>query len=206
MLEESANSRLETFCDAVFAIALTILVLELKAPLPDNIHNSNELWQWLLHLLPSIFAFILSFTIISISWVNHHVVLKLINKSTPRFIYANIFLLFTVAIIPFPTALLAEFIAEEAAAPAVAIYSFSILLTNFGWILLIYTALKPASLAKNEIAKARLENGFGHGLTGFVLYSLCTVLAFWFPHTIAITISLTWIYWLIRGLNYKDKN
>ena len=97
--------RLAFFSDAVFAIALTILVLELKAPLPDNIHNSNELWQWLLHLLPSIFAFILSFTIISISWVNHHSTMKLIHKCTAHFMYSNVFLLLTIVIIPFPNIL-----------------------------------------------------------------------------------------------------
>lgn len=204
MAEENTNSRLETFCDGVFAIALTILVLAIKTPLEEGIHSADDLWHSLNHLLPSVFAFLLSFAIIVISWVNHHAILKLINKSTPHFIYANVFLLLTVVIIPFPTALFAEFGFTKAAAPAVVLYSFVMLLTNIGWILIIRTALKPKLLAKSEAAKATLEKVQMQGIYAFILYGVCTVLAFWFPLIISITLTLTWIAWLILGLSFKE--
>ena len=72
MPEETANTRLEIFCDAVFAISLTLLILELKTPAAETIHNSDDLWHSLKDLLPSVFAFLLSFTIIATQWVNHH--------------------------------------------------------------------------------------------------------------------------------------
>src|SRR5438876_2200381 len=107
MAEETTNQRLETFCDGVFAIALTLLVLEIKTPVAEKIHCADDLWHSLSLLLPSLNAFLLSFFIIVISWVNHHSFMKLINKSTPHFIYANVFLLLTIVIIRFPTALVA---------------------------------------------------------------------------------------------------
>lgn len=205
MAEEMINSRLETFCDGVFAIALTLLVLEIKTPVAEGIHSSNDLWHSLKHLLPSVFAFLLSFAIIVISWVNHHAVMKLINKSTPHFIYANVFLLLTIVIIPFPTALFAEFGFTDAAAPAVVLYAFVMLLTNIGWILITRTALHPKSLVRNEKAKATIETILKQSTSAFILYSVCTVLAFWFPLIISAVLTLTWLAWLILGLNYKEK-
>jgi uncharacterized membrane protein len=205
MAEEDNNSRLETFCDGVFAIALTLLILEIKTPVANSIHHSEDLWQSLKYLLPAVYAFLLSFAIIVISWVNHHSMLKGINKSTPHFIYANIFLLLTIVIIPFPTALFAEFGFTEAASPAVVLYGFVMLLTNVGWILITRTALKPKLLARNEKSKAMVENIYNKARSAFVLYLLCTILAFWFPLVISIILTLTWIAWLILGLNFKEK-
>src|SRR5262245_30573314 len=90
------NARLETFCDGVFAIALTLLIIEVRIPSGVEIHSTADLWSALLRIAPSIFAFVLSFTIIFITWVNHHSSLKLVGESSPSFIYANGFLLLTV--------------------------------------------------------------------------------------------------------------
>lgn len=206
MAEESNNSRLETFCDGVFAIALTLLILEIKIPLAENIHSSEDLWHSLKHLLPYVYAFLLSFGIILISWVNHHAMMKLVHKATPKFIYSNGFLLLTIVIMPFPTALLAEFGFTEAATPAVLIYSLVNLLTNIGWLLVAHTALKPNPLTKSEAAKKAMENILKRGWYAFVIYLSCTVLAYWFPLTIAITLTLIWITWLLFGItDIKEK-
>jgi uncharacterized membrane protein len=205
MSEESTNSRLEAFCDAVFAIALTLLILDIKAPGAANIQTSQDLWLALKHLLPSAFAFLLSFTIIIVMWVNHHSFMKAIHKSTPAFLYANIFLLLTVVIIPFPTNLLAEFCFTKAAAPAVVLYSLTILLTNIGWIIVTRAALLPKSLARNESAKALINQMSRQGQMAFFLYLACAILAFWLPVLVAVVISLTFLIWLILGLYYKHE-
>ena len=205
-MAEQTNARLEAFCDAVFAIALTLLILEIKTPVAESIQTSDDLWISLKHLLPSVFAFLLSFLIIVVEWVNHHSFMKLINKSTPFFIYANVFLLITVVIIPFPTALLAEFCFTKAAAPSVVLYSFAVLLTNTGWVILTRTALHGDSLAKGEAAKAMLRDMSNQGRMGFGLYAVCTVMAFWFPLSVAMIISFTFLVWLILGLYYKEKH
>jgi uncharacterized membrane protein len=119
----NSNTRLEAFCDGVFAVALTLLIIDIKIPANVTINTTNDFWLALQHLLPSIFAFLLSFTIVLISWVNHHGTMKLINKSSPAFIYANGFLLLTIVILPFPTALLSEHLFTDHATPAVVIYA-----------------------------------------------------------------------------------
>jgi TMEM175 potassium channel family protein len=75
------NTRLEAFCDGVFAIALTLLIIDIKIPSSEVIGTTREMWLALRHLTPSILAFVVSFAIILITWVNHHAAFKLVNKS-----------------------------------------------------------------------------------------------------------------------------
>jgi len=203
MPEKTANTRLEIFCDAVFAISLTLLILELKIPARETVHNSNDLWQALKGLLPSVFAFFLSFTIIATQWVNHHEAMKCINRSTPRFIYANVLMLLTIIMIPFTQALLAEFGFTEAAAPAVVLYTFVILLCNISWNLLTQTALKQNLLVKNAAAEAAMKRLSRDVRFAFIFYLLCTVLAFWFPTLISVVLSVSWVYWFMLSFKYK---
>jgi len=107
-MAENPNARLEAFCDGVFAIALTLLIIDIGIPATIEINNTAEFWTALKNILPSIFAFLLSFIVIFITWVNHHASLKLVARTSPSFIYANGLLLLTVVFIPFPTALLGE--------------------------------------------------------------------------------------------------
>src|SRR6476620_8559633 len=108
MSETNVNARLETFCDGVFAIAMTLLIIDIKIPSTAEIHTVSDFWNALGQIIPSISAFVLSFVIILITWVNHHNAFKLVNKSTNAFIYANGLLLLTVVFIPFPTSLVGE--------------------------------------------------------------------------------------------------
>src|SRR5258706_9641568 len=178
MREETTNKRLEFFCDAVFTIALTVLILDVKAPAPETIHNSDDLWYSLKNLLPSVFAFLLSFAIIATQWVHHHEVMKCVSRSTPRFIYANVFTMLTIVMIPFTTSLLAEFGFTKAASPAVVLYTFVILLCNVGWNLLTQTAFKQKLLVKNADAEVSMKRLSGNVRVAFILYLLCTVSAF----------------------------
>jgi TMEM175 potassium channel family protein len=205
MEESNPNSRLEAFCDGVFAIAITLLVLDIKVPSSEQIHTTNNLWLSLKQLFPSIFAFLLSFTIVFISWFNHHATLKLINKSSSTFIYANGFLLLTVVIIPFPTALLSEYLLTDHAAPAVVVYSAVNGLEAFAWILLSRAALKPVHLTRNEKSTLVLRENQRNAYIGLAIYIVCTAIAFWYPLAIAILISAIYIGWLIIGLNIRSE-
>lgn len=205
MAESNVNSRLEAFCDGVFAIAITLLVIEIKVPSSESIHMTNELWSSLQHLLPSILAFLLSFVIIFITWVNHHASLKLVNKSSSSFLYANGFLLLTVAVLPFPTALLGEYLFTDHAAPAVVLYSAVNGLQALSWIFLTHAALGPNQLTKNEKSTLAMRINRRNGYFALAAYTILTILAFWFPLVIAFLISLIWVFWLIHGINIKSE-
>jgi uncharacterized membrane protein len=206
MSSENPNARLETFCDGVFAIAITLLILELRTPVVDAVHSSQELWESLKHLLPAVFAFLLSFITIFITWVNHHIAFRLVNKSSSHFIYANGFLLLTVVIVPFPTALVGEFLLTDHATPAVCLYSAVFALQAIGWMLMGTAALNSKyPLARNERAVQITLEMRKKSYSALAFYSGCAIAAFWFPLTAAILVAASWIAWLIIGIGLKPE-
>jgi uncharacterized membrane protein len=200
MAETNVNSRLEAFCDGVFAIALTLLIIEISIPSSESIKTTTDVWVALQHLLPAIFAFLLSFLVIFITWVNHHATLKLVSKSSPAFVYANGFLLLTIVILPFPTALLSEYLFTDHATPAVVIYAAVNALQALSWIILSQTVLKPKALTKDDKSTLTIQSNRRNLQAALIIYILCAVLAFWFPQAIALVLGLIWIGWLFVGV------
>jgi TMEM175 potassium channel family protein len=203
MAEPNPNSRLEAFCDGVFAIAITLLILDVRIP-SEGIETSGELWLALKHALPSIYAFVLSFTIILITWVNHHGTLKMVNKSSALFFFANGFLLLTVVFLPFPSSLLGEYLSTDHSSPAVVVYVLTLALQAIGWILLT-GAVSKGELAKDEESARALHQRGTYGYFGLIVYILCAIAAFRFPLTIALVTTAIWIFWLILGLRFKHE-
>jgi uncharacterized membrane protein len=118
------TSRLEAFSDGVFAIAATLLVLELRVP-PDT----TDLPAALLHLWPAYAAYLVSFLTIGIIWVNHHTLLEHCRRVDRRFLYINLLLLVAVGIVPFPTSLVDQYIlSEHGATAALVVYGLGAVL------------------------------------------------------------------------------
>ena len=199
MADPHPNTRLEAFCDGVFAIALTLLIIDIKIPASERIGSTRELWRALGHLAPSFFAFVLSFAIILITWVNHHRFFKLVNKSSGSFVYANGFLLLTVVFMPFPTGLVGEYLLTDHAAPAVVIYNSVTAVQSAGWILVSGAVLRNR-LTKDEKSTVLVREAHRNGYVALVVYSLLALIAAWFPLAIAIVTTLLWAYWLTFSL------
>jgi uncharacterized membrane protein len=126
-----STSRIEAFSDGVFAIAATLLVLELKVPHVEP----GELGGTLLGNWPSYATYVVSFLVIGIIWVNHHAVLERIRKVDRPLLFLNLVFLMAVAVIPFPTALLAEYLKaghDEHLAAAVYGGSMTLMGVTFG--------------------------------------------------------------------------
>ena len=207
MTDAKETARLETFCDGVFAIAITLLILEIKIPPASSVHSVKDFWIKLSEDWPSWFGFLLSFCLIFIAWVNHHHIFKLINKTTTRFVYANGFMLLTVVIIPFLTGLMAEYFQTNYAQPAISLYCFATLFHNIGWILLARTMLKPVPLTKNEADRQQAIYGFKNIIYAFVLYLFVFIISFWFPKTAMCIITISWIMWIYVGIRIiREKN
>jgi hypothetical protein len=103
----SDTARLETFADGVFAIAVTLLILEIRLPASEA-QREISLFRILASLWPSYLGYTVSFIITGIVWMNHHNFLKLIDHTDHNFIVLNLLLLLWVAFVPFPTRVLAE--------------------------------------------------------------------------------------------------
>ena len=122
----SATGRVEAFSDGVMAIAITLLVLELKVPAPTDV-GPDGLLGALAARWPSYIAYGAAFLTIGIIWLNHHTLLAKIARFDARLHWLNLLLLFGVATLPFPTALLAEYVGEGGPNASVAAVSYGLL-------------------------------------------------------------------------------
>ena len=108
------TARIEAFSDGVFAIAITLLVLDLKVP--RGLAEGRTLADALLAQWPAYLAFASSFMTILIMWVNHHRIFTLVGQSDERLLFYNGLLLMGVTVVPFPTSLVAEYCATTVSA------------------------------------------------------------------------------------------
>ena len=111
------TERVVFFSDAVFAIAMTLLVIDLRVPEVDGGETSGEV---IVSLLPGFLAYVISFGVIALNWNGHHRKFRVINGFDSRLIQLNFLLLFLVAFTPFPTSLMSEYPGEV---PSVVLYA-----------------------------------------------------------------------------------
>ncbi len=129
--EQNETQRIEAFSDGVFAIAITLLIIEIAVP---HVGGDESLGKALREEWPSYFAYVLSFITIGIYWANHHSFFKLFHHVDHGFLMLNVFFLMTIAFLPFPTAVLAEYMehADQRQA-AIAFYTLGLLLPAVAW-------------------------------------------------------------------------
>ncbi|MFG3223819.1 TMEM175 family protein [Kitasatospora sp. NPDC048194] len=119
-METTDTGRIEAFSDGVFAIAITLLVLEIRIP---QAHGAAELWRALGEQWPSYFAYVVSFLVIGVVWVNHHTLFGYLARIDRTLMFVNLLLLMLISALPFPTALVAQNLRNGSAANvAAAVY------------------------------------------------------------------------------------
>jgi uncharacterized membrane protein len=121
-VDEPGTGRMEAFSDGVFAIAATLLVLEF------TVTTDQDLQSQLLHLWPSYLAYLTSFITIGIIWMNHHHAVSLLGRTDRTFLFINNLLLLTVAFLPFPTKLVAQFLQSDGEKTAALAYAATFVL------------------------------------------------------------------------------
>jgi TMEM175 potassium channel family protein len=170
---QSETGRVETFSDAVFAIAITLLILEIKVPTQEQGSLADQLRrQW-----PSYLAFITSFVYIGIMWINHHRMFSHIRKCNDILLALNLLLLLGVTVVPFPTAVLAEHLSGPDRRTGAILYNATFVLIAVAFNVLWRYAVNHRLLDENVQASA--ANISRQYLVGPVLYTGCMVLS-WF--------------------------
>lgn len=196
--QDNETSRIEAFSDGVFAIDITLLTFELKAPkYPEGDYSSLRLLLDLAQKWPAYIAFFLSFSTIFILWVNHHRMYNVIRRSDPRFMFYNGLHLLLVSTIPFTTSLLANFINTDAMAVAGFFYMFlfaGICATLF---LMWAHASKDYYLLKRPAANVRVQTVRLGLLISITAYTVAALLSFLSPY-ISLTIALGMVVYLAR--------
>lgn len=196
---EKETARIEGFSDAVFAIAITLLVLELHIP-DDAINNQQGV---LLHSLveqwPSFLAFGLSFFSIFIMWVNHHKIFKQIYRRSTALMFANGLLLFLANCISYPTALLARYYDTPSATVVVAIYTGLFVLINLSFNLLWSIASRHTELLRPEINNAAIQKIKRIYQYGIPVHIAAFILSFFWPGGALLLCVILWTYWAFNS-------
>jgi uncharacterized membrane protein len=177
------TGRLEAFTDAVIAIVITILVLELRVPHEPELAALRE-------VVPVFLTYVLSFVYLGIYWSNHHHMMVLTERVNGKILWANLHLLFWLSLVPFTTAWMGE---TDFAASPTAVYGVDLLLAAIA-----YFILQTAIIAE-EGPDSRLGAAVGRDLKGKVsplLYLAAIPLAFvspWIALAVYVFVALMWL-------------
>lgn len=188
--KDNDTGRLEAFSDGVIAIAITLLVLDLHVPTLTGHVRAGELWRALRSQWPSYDAFIISFAVIGVMWANHHNIFRIIARTDHYLILLNLALLFCIAVIPFPTSLLSEFLGRSGEATATQVYTGWFAITAFVFNRLWWYASTKAQLLDPLIdrrAVAGVSRSYALGLIG---YAVAFALSFVSPTASLVIIVL----------------
>ncbi len=101
-------TRLQSFSDGVIAIIITLMILEIKIPRFSNDLSSEEIWQQVFKLSPAFIAYVISFAMVGVIWVNHHQFFHQLRQGDRDLLWYNLHLLFWMSLLPIPTAFLGD--------------------------------------------------------------------------------------------------
>jgi uncharacterized membrane protein len=188
-------SRLEGFSDGIFGFAVTLLILELKVPQVGENDSGFALWSAFLQLWPSFLALVLSFVTVLIMWMNHHVIFNYVRGADARFTFANGFLLLLIMMVPFPTALMSEYLERAQGSVACAIYSGFFVLMNIAYNLLWHSAARKRRLLKHDVSDQLVREITFKMWIGLPAYLFAVIAAFFSPFLSILTCTIMWFLW-----------
>ncbi len=187
------TARMEAFSDGVLAVVITLLVLDLHTsmeggPLADQLRD-----EW-----PAFAAYVVSFFVIGVIWVNHHAVVRLLARVDRPMLFYNLLLLFWVTTIPFTTSTLAEFLKPGGTDSRIAVllYGLSMEGMSLGFTLMfrrvLRSGLTPAPVPARDAGQALRR--FGAGL---LLYPVITAVGLWSPGVMLVLLTLITVWYVL---------
>jgi uncharacterized membrane protein len=187
-----SSDRLETFSDGVFAIAATLLILNVHAAGPHLGHALAHAW-------PSYAAYAVSFVTIGIMWVNHHGVFTQIGQVDRTFLMVNVFFLMAVAFVPFPTALVADHLHDDGLEAAALAYGFTLTFTA-----VMYSVLWFYASTGGRLLRAGFDPKVVSGITrsylpGPWIYLTATLLALWKPTVSVVLFAAIAAFYMLES-------
>jgi uncharacterized membrane protein len=162
--------RLKAFSDGVIAVIITVLVLDLRPP-------RDATWEALLAEWPTAVSYAVSYLFVAIVWVNHHYILGFADSATARLIWTNFAHLFTVSLLPFSTARIAD--TQLAAGIPVCVYATVFFLVNLTYILLCSELVdRPDAKALPPKTRRRMRL---RATATLIVFAIAAIVALWHP-------------------------
>ncbi len=190
----SDTSRLEAFSDGVFAIAITLLILSIGVP---HVDANESLTHALLHLWPSYVGYGVSFLTIGVMWINHHHMFKDIVRVDHTLLVLNLLLLMGIAFVPFPTAVVADYVRDSHHRLEAALtYGCTFVVIAIFFDALWLYASSGMRLIDDHVSETRVLSRTRRYLPGPLLYGVTLPLAFispWISFGIYAGLAVFWL-------------
>ena len=190
------TNRLETFADGVFAIAATLLILNIDEGVAAD---SRNLGAQLLHIWPSYVGYGVSFLTIGIMWANHHTLMHQLARADRVLVMLTIGLMLCIAFVPFPTRLVAEHIRDNGVRPAALAYGATMTMAALMFLSIWLYASRGGRLLRED-ADPRMIRGITRSyLPGVPIYLASTLIAFASPITSVVLYGATAAFFVLES-------
>lgn len=187
--------RIETFSDGVFCIAVTLLSIEIGVELHGDATN-RELTHALLAKWPIYLAYVISFVNVLLAWMGHHSLFKLLHRADNRIMITNGILLMLIALVPFPTKTLGEFLLSGGFKIAVIFYTGYFVLISAAFRVLWYAATRKPGILMHNVSDRQIRITTRNENIGLVCNAIILGVAFVNPW-LALALSFAmWVYWI----------
>jgi len=197
------KNRVEAFSDGIFAIIVTLLVLEIKVPHIENHNSITDLMGALKLLLPKFFSWLISFFTVAVIWVNHHKIFKQISKLDNGIFWWNAVLLLWTSFIPFPTAVLGDYPYNKV---SLVLYGLVMAMMALSFTLMRFYALRNQHVLEATVNIETFKKGTLYSLIyGPLMYLAGAALSI-FSTYIAFVIYLAIPVYFIFSENRKQSN
>ncbi len=198
----SQTTRLEAFSDGVFAIAITLLIIEIHVPAREH---AETLGHELLRIWPSYLGYLTSFLTIGVMWINHHYVFELIARVDRTMLLLNTLLLMLIAFVPFPTAVLAQFIQTDGARAAAVLYGATLTLTAMTYFAWWRYASAGRRLIGNEVPDDVIDDITRAYAPGTLLYGGAALIAFLQPWLSAAAYLAIAVFYALPLAQWRER-
>jgi uncharacterized membrane protein len=195
-----SSTRLETFSDGVFAIAITLLVLEFGVST-----GTHDLGKALLDIWPSYLAYVTSFLTIGVIWVNHHALFDLVDRVDRPMLFINTLLLMLVAFTPFPTRLIAEFLRRGDEETAAIAYGATFIVMAVVFQILWRWMSTGRRLIRADVPQAALDDITRSFNPGIPIYAAATLVALASPLASIVLYTSIALFYAVSPSLYRRK-
>jgi uncharacterized membrane protein len=194
------TGRLEAFSDGVFAIVVTLLIIEVH--LPQLIGSGNDaMWAALASIAPKLVSFTVSFATIAIYWVNHHHFFSRVTHSDWKLLWANNFLLFWLTVVPFTTAVVGDHPTEPV---AVFIYGINLSLAAAAFTLMGWYVFFRGDLVSSAVTMPERRSEFRRAGSGAVIYLTAAFIGLVAPIIAVVLFLILPLAWVVPTLLAPD--